>query len=362
MKMKQMLISLVIGVVATVALAQTNDHFGMSGLVKDITDRAVVGDVNYFVPKMDPHCVGLATNLMRMIQRSGMASDFRERCSVQTNGTVRMNYHIPERGAHFKIDMVRSNSIWTVRMFELCWPMPDVAVPRDQWRYVIYDAQRRWHIGNLDEAWRRWSDRKRDLPHAWDWLEPFGQDPVQSLIPNMDPEFILWIIEVSPEREEWDLADNLCIYMKKWVASNAAAVATETRAGLMVAEAQLLFLRRDYPKARRQFEFIATNSDFEGCSAAIDAAVCMADIDRLTTNWPSAEKICADFRHKGEGNPYALIKTGFLMALIKYDQKDYEGAREILEDFKRRSPRAFQETGERLLDKVNFMLKREISN
>ena len=89
-------------------------------LVTDIVTKADAGDTAYFAAHMGPHYLGQETNLVEMIKRSGMATNYTERLTLNTNGTGRLNYHYLERGCHFQIDITMTNDSWTIRQILFC--------------------------------------------------------------------------------------------------------------------------------------------------------------------------------------------------------------------------------------------------
>ncbi len=60
------------------------------------------------------------SNLVAMIRRSGMSTNYVSRCSLNTNGTGRLDYHDLERGCHFQIDLAKTNDTWAVKRIWFC--------------------------------------------------------------------------------------------------------------------------------------------------------------------------------------------------------------------------------------------------
>lgn len=106
--------------IAGAVIAQTDAPQEIAGLVKEIVEKAEASDATYFTPMMDPHYAGKETNLVVMIRRSGMMTNYAERCTLSTNGTGRLNYHFLERGCHFQIDLLKSNDTWRVQRIWFC--------------------------------------------------------------------------------------------------------------------------------------------------------------------------------------------------------------------------------------------------
>jgi len=118
MRIRIVTCSLAIAVGAVLAAPAVTNEVG--ALVGKMVTRAQKGDTAYFAPLMDPHYKGKETNLVEMIQRSGMATDYVGRCTLHTNGTGRLNYHYLERGCHFQIDLAKTNQTWTIKRIWFC--------------------------------------------------------------------------------------------------------------------------------------------------------------------------------------------------------------------------------------------------
>ena len=118
--MKTKIIVLVLVLSACAVLAAPNVTNEVATLVTEIVTRAETGDAAYFLPTMDPNYKGSETNLVAMIQRSGMATNFMSRCTVNTNGTGNLHYHYLERGCHFQIDLAKTNETWTIKRIWFC--------------------------------------------------------------------------------------------------------------------------------------------------------------------------------------------------------------------------------------------------
>lgn len=100
--------------------AQGAEPRDIAALVAELVGRAKADDATYFGARMDPGQSGQAEVVADMIRRSGMATNFAERCTFSTNGTARLDYHMLERRCHFQVDLVNSNGIWTARRFWFC--------------------------------------------------------------------------------------------------------------------------------------------------------------------------------------------------------------------------------------------------
>jgi len=101
-------------------LAASGGANEVAALITQIVTRAEKGDAAYFAPYMDKNDTGQETYLVAMIQRSGMATNYMSRCTVNTNGTGNLNYHYLERGCHFQIDLAKTNETWTIKRIWFC--------------------------------------------------------------------------------------------------------------------------------------------------------------------------------------------------------------------------------------------------
>ena len=119
-RMKRKIIIFMLALSACVLLAAPTVTNEVATLVAEIVTKADHGDASFFAPHMDPHYKGRETNLVQMIQRSGMATNYVDRCTLNTNGTGRLNYHYLERGCHFQIDLAKTNTTWTIKRIWFC--------------------------------------------------------------------------------------------------------------------------------------------------------------------------------------------------------------------------------------------------
>ena len=138
---------IVIGIVAALTIvgvfAQPHETNQVAGLVKEIVGKAKAGDAAYFAPKIEGYSKGAETNvaaiagrdskgrrpsyrpgaekdLVAMILRSGMETNFPGRCLFTTNGTGRLDYHFLKQKCHFQIDVVKTNETWTINRIWFC--------------------------------------------------------------------------------------------------------------------------------------------------------------------------------------------------------------------------------------------------
>ena len=118
--MKRKFAACVLVLTAGAVLAESDLTDRVGPLVREIVTRAKKGDTAYFAPLMDQACKGQETNLVAMIQRSGMSTNYATRCRLETNGTGRLDYHYLEQGCHFQIDLAKTNNTWTIKRIWFC--------------------------------------------------------------------------------------------------------------------------------------------------------------------------------------------------------------------------------------------------
>ena len=106
--MKNGMIVVVLILTACAVLAAPSVTNEVAALITEIVTRAEKGDTAYFACNMDPNDKGKETNLVAMIQRSGMATNYAGRCTVNANCTGNLNYHYLERGCNLQIDLVKT--------------------------------------------------------------------------------------------------------------------------------------------------------------------------------------------------------------------------------------------------------------
>ena len=77
-------------------------------IVTNMVQHAKAGDTNYFAPVLDPSSAAQPSQLLAMIQRSGMLTNYSSRLQSESPTFARLNYHYLERGCHFQVDLRRT--------------------------------------------------------------------------------------------------------------------------------------------------------------------------------------------------------------------------------------------------------------
>jgi hypothetical protein len=103
------------------ASAQSNlAAHSVGEIVTNMVQHAQTGDTNYFIAVLDSSATGKASQLIGMIQRSGMLTNYPSRLESQSPAEVRLNYHYLERGCHFQIDLQKQDTVWKVTRIWFC--------------------------------------------------------------------------------------------------------------------------------------------------------------------------------------------------------------------------------------------------
>jgi hypothetical protein len=89
-------------------------------LVAQIVTEAGTTNIPFFAPHMDQAYKGRETDLIGMINQSGMPTNYLTRYHLETNGTARLDYHLLERGCNFQIDLAMTNGDWNIRRIWFC--------------------------------------------------------------------------------------------------------------------------------------------------------------------------------------------------------------------------------------------------
>lgn len=205
------------------------------------------------------------------------------------------------------------NALKAVRSKALVTLGGTIPVERSDRRYPIFAAQVFYEAGKLDNAWEQYLTSK-DVA-----LQEFKE---------LDIEFTIWLVERHAEQGEYEAADALAQKLIQWVDSTPQGFDAEARARLMLAYAGISMARQEYPRARAQYERIAASREFDGTQGARLAELKIAEIDRLTRHYDAAIERLEKIRRRAD--PVLQAEGNYGLALIKFDQEDYAGARDFI--------------------------------
>src|SRR5688500_5108305 len=89
-------------------------------LVALLDERAAANDQAFFKRYLEQTEGVGADTLVGMIKRVELAKTYTERREDQTDTAFRLNYHWPERQAHFQVIAERDGQAWTVKRIYFC--------------------------------------------------------------------------------------------------------------------------------------------------------------------------------------------------------------------------------------------------
>ncbi|MEI8063008.1 MAG: hypothetical protein WCH84_02985, partial [Verrucomicrobiota bacterium] len=189
-----------------------------------------------------------------------------------------------------------------------------IPVERGDRRYPLFVAQAAFLGGKLDSAWQQLAG---------------NSDMAGQLYKELDPAFTIWLIEKNTELGNYDEADVLARTLIQWVDSAPQSFDSEIRARLLVAFASISFARQEFPRARAQFEQVATAKDFAGTQAKRDAELKVAEVDRLTKHFDAATDLLEKLARRKDA--YLQAQANYQLALVKFDQELYPEARQSID-------------------------------
>ncbi|NQT86134.1 tetratricopeptide repeat protein, partial [bacterium] len=196
-----------------------------------------------------------------------------------------------------------------------------IPVARSDRRYPVFAAQVSFFTGKFQSAWE---------------LTVGKQKLVLDMYRDLDPSFCLWLIDKHTETREYEQAEALSRAMMQWFESSGADFEPELRARLLVGYANVALARREFPRARAQFERIASSKDFAGTRAQRDAELKIADVDRLTRQFDRAIVRLENLLRRRD--KHVQTEAYYGMARVKYDQEEFQEARDYLDQVFARVP------------------------
>lgn len=92
----------------------------VEGVVAKLAAWADAEEVADFRPYMDEPSIKTPEELAEMILKSGMKENFARNLETPEPGLARLNYHDPDRGLHFQVDLKKNGDRWTVSRIWFC--------------------------------------------------------------------------------------------------------------------------------------------------------------------------------------------------------------------------------------------------
>jgi hypothetical protein len=89
-------------------------------VVTNLLAHAQTNDVPYFVTLLDAASSNQAPQLVSMIQRSGMETNYLGRLRKDSATQARLDYHDEEHNCHFQVDLQQKGADWKVRRIYFC--------------------------------------------------------------------------------------------------------------------------------------------------------------------------------------------------------------------------------------------------
>src|SRR5262245_27743050 len=86
----------------------------------DLVAHAQTNDLPFFVSVLDAAVSNQASQLVSMIQRSGMETNYLGRLRKDSATQARLDYHDEERNCHFQVDLQQEGADWKVRRIYFC--------------------------------------------------------------------------------------------------------------------------------------------------------------------------------------------------------------------------------------------------
>ncbi|MCG3148814.1 MAG: Outer membrane protein assembly factor BamD [Verrucomicrobiae bacterium] len=242
-------------------------------------------------------------NLARALLEPGLAADL-----AAVNATVGLD--LLGATAHESL----RNALAAMRSRALANIGTIIPVERSDRRYPLFAAQAAYLGGKLDNAWQ---------------LASTSADLISSTFRELDPNFTIWIVEKQTDLGNFDDAESLARTLLQWVDSAPTNFDPEVRARLYVAFASIAFARQEFPRARAQFEQIATAKEYADTDARREAELKIAEVDRLTKHYDKATDLLEKLARRKD--PYLQAQANYQLALVKFDQEQFPEARQALE-------------------------------
>ncbi|MCC5788508.1 MAG: tetratricopeptide repeat protein [Opitutales bacterium] len=186
-------------------------------------------------------------------------------------------------------------------------------------RYPMFEAQVSYLSGSRGNAWRTYLDNR---------------DILMPMLQELNPTFVIWLIEEHTRREQFGEAEALVQEMLPWMDEVRDSVSPEVRGRLFLAQAAISFADQEYPTARAQYMRVVNASEFDGTRAQEDARLMVAEVDRVTRQFDQA--IDQLERLTRRGSHYQRTQAHYQLATVYFDQDEYtQAGRELQKVFTR---------------------------
>ncbi|MFM8986109.1 MAG: tetratricopeptide repeat protein [Planctomycetia bacterium] len=194
-------------------------------------------------------------------------------------------------------------------------------VPPSDPRWSGFEAQLAFTAGRLQTAWERYLARPAMFAE---------------MHKELDPTFTLWLIRENTQAGAFDRARELGQLVLGWMEAQPAAVDAESQAAVLVAYADIAKARKEYPQARALYERIIAADVLQGTVGARDAAIRVAEVDRLTRQFDTARQRLEKLARSQDRTLQA--EALYELAMLEADQDQIEEAAAFLEQCFTRTP------------------------
>ncbi len=206
------------------------------------------------------------------------------------------------------------NAFTAVRAKALAGLGGSIPVERGDPRYPVFAAQADYLLGKFATAWEL-------------YLSAAGR--FAATMKELDPAFVLWVIERHTDVGDFTQAEDLARQMIQWATASGQGFDREVRARLMLAYAGVAKARQEYPKARAMYEQLVLAKEFDGTQAKREAELSVAEVDRLTRQYDDA--ILSLEKLSRRGDAYLQTEANYQLALIKFDREEFAEAKDHIE-------------------------------
>lgn len=188
-----------------------------------------------------------------------------------------------------------------------------IPVDADDPRYGLFSAQAEWQVGRLRGAWSTYA-------------QPESRRAITEAVSELRPDFLVWLVSRHVELEEDDEAEALVRHVLTAFERSSVPPPPDVMAELQYQRALISLMRREFPQARAQMQFITEVEEFVGTRQRLHAELMVADIDRETRNYDSAERILRQIARRPDS--YAQARASFYQARLYVDRENWERALE----------------------------------
>ncbi len=215
-------------------------------------------------------------------------------------------------GAGFKEE--QRDAMMALRAKALSGVLSVVAVDRADRRFPIFKAQADYQMGKYEEAWQGYAGNRALFAQSYR---------------ELDPAFSIWLIGRLTDTANFAEAEAATRLMIQWVDQAPQSFDPEDRARLLLAYAQIAFVRQEYPRASAICEQVASAKEFEETTARNDADLKIAEIERITKHYDKATERLERMLRRPDA--YVQAEANYGLALVKFDQEEYPESRSFVD-------------------------------